>query len=244
MLRKSRYEKFHEKLNLQKKIISNKNFTYKNLLEFFDKYRGKKILDVGSGSGVIAFYLASKNNKVLGIDISSRAVTVAQKNAFCLGLGEKVKFQICDFPNGGIKDKFDLILLNDVLEHIPNDSRAMAKAESLLNKNGSIFISAPLKDAPLNRYKLLEKFDKKVGHIRRYNFKDLSKLIYQNKLKIISYSYGEGVLRNSLFVYKFLNFFVKLANRFNFISWLFSFLDGIAIFLFGPSSIYLTIRKQ
>ena len=68
------------------------------------------------------------------------------------------------------KNKFDLIILADVLEHIKYDKKELERLSKNLNKNGHILITVPA-------YKFLFSIkDKILGHHRRYNKSQISKL--------------------------------------------------------------------
>lgn len=74
----------------------------------------ENILDVGTGSGIIALTLANyiKDSRVTAVDVSSRALAVAEKNAAALGVSGRVTFIEADvfewFPEGS----FDLVVSN------------------------------------------------------------------------------------------------------------------------------------
>ena len=73
------------------------------------KYSGKeiKILDMGTGSGIIALALASKlsDSKIIGIDISADALSVAEKNRDRLKI-QNVLFEQIDFFDDKAMEKF------------------------------------------------------------------------------------------------------------------------------------------
>ena len=79
------------------------------------KYKNKNIqvLDIGTGTGCIILSILSeiKGAKGVGVDISSKAITVAKKNSNRLGLNKRVKFfnKSLEEINGY---KFDLIVSN------------------------------------------------------------------------------------------------------------------------------------
>jgi len=71
--------------------------------------RGKKVLDVGTGSGILGLYCAMQGANVTASDIDEDAVTEAGKNAERLGV--QLKLIISDlFSN--VPGRFDLILFN------------------------------------------------------------------------------------------------------------------------------------
>ena len=85
------------------------------------------ILDVGTGSGVIALSLASKfpDTKVLATDLSEQALALARENAQRLGV-PNVSFFQADLL-GGINGTFDLIVAN--LPYVPTGDRETRSRE-------------------------------------------------------------------------------------------------------------------
>ena len=86
-----------------------------------------RILDVGTGSGVIALCLATKFPKaeVFAVDISEDALSLAKENAARLGLGSRIRFQKGDLLEN-LTERFDVIVAN--LPYISmNDRRLLAR---------------------------------------------------------------------------------------------------------------------
>lgn len=238
------YEKFHAELKLQKRIIRRNNFTYRNLIEIIEKYLeyAKSVLDIGCGVGTVDFYLASQGCNVVGIDISKKAISMAKENSKTFGLEKRMRFLNISFPEESIKGKYNLIIASEVLEHLCNDGLAIKEMKDLLVEDGKIIISTPSSNAPLYRMGLLEKFDKRVGHKRRYSEKSLNKLISKAGLKVDRIIKTEGILRNALFTIKPLGQITRFIK--GPISDIVTFLDNIAIRLFGESNIYIIASKD
>jgi release factor glutamine methyltransferase len=100
-----------------------------------------KILDVGTGSGVIALTLAKEfpEAKISGTDISEDALALARENATRLGLSDRVRFFKSNLLEnvGGI---FDLIVAN--LPYIAAQDRHSLSREVLRDPEVALFAGA------------------------------------------------------------------------------------------------------
>ena len=83
------------------KIINKKNFTYRVLFLYLEKYLNKKFyaIDVGCGQGNITFFSAKKIKKIAGIDISKENIKVAKRKARKLNLNKKISFSTGNIEN-------------------------------------------------------------------------------------------------------------------------------------------------
>lgn len=239
---KIKHEEYHIDTSIQKKIIKPNNFTYRHLIKTIDEYLrpGMKILDIGCGAGTLDFYYAKKGYEVTGIDISQNAIDCCIKSAQYMKINN-CKFLNYNFMSNKINAKFDFIIFTEVIEHLPNDGKALEKIYDLLNNEGYLFLTTPLKSAPLTKLGLTNTFDYKVGHLRRYSEIDIVKKIKDSKLKIIHIQKNEGILRNFLYTN---NYAGKTVRYFKFfISDLITFLDNLSQKLFGYSNIFIISKK-
>lgn len=148
------------------------------------------VLEIGAGTGENIKYLINNNvkswtsiepdhNLYLKIPEFSSDFIIHKKNCFL----------------NDIYEKYDTIIYFDVLEHIEEDMKELYNARNILRNNGILLIISPAHNF------LYTKFDKEIGHYRRYNKKMLNKLTY-NYYKI------------KLFYIDSLGFFLSLANIF------------------------------
>lgn len=132
---------------------------FRQLIRGFMNSMGRKnlsILDVGSGRGeLLAAAKAEGISRVVGLELSSSMIEYA-KQKFCV---EVVAEVIEDFAahNG---EKFDVIVLNAVLEHVYNPDSMIAACADLLSPNGLLYIDVP------NEENLLTHFGGLINHIR------------------------------------------------------------------------------
>ncbi|HMG06022.1 MAG TPA: peptide chain release factor N(5)-glutamine methyltransferase [Chthoniobacterales bacterium] len=97
-----------------------------------------QILDVGTGSGVIALSLAAEfpEAEVLGTDISDDALALARENAARLELQDRVRFAKGNLLEG-VADSFDLIVAN--LPYVPMTDRPTLSREVLHDPETAVF---------------------------------------------------------------------------------------------------------
>ncbi len=111
-----------------------KKINLKNKLKIVQKHSsGKKLLDVGAGTG--DFLVVAKENgwSVHGVEPNSKA------NAKASEKGLELKTTLEDFAN----QKFDVITLWHVLEHLPNLTDQVTRLSNLLSEDGIIIIAVP-----------------------------------------------------------------------------------------------------
>lgn len=245
MQKKRLYERYHSKRNLQDKVINNDDYTYRTLIALLNKYSFNKerVLDIGCGVGTIDFFLASMGKRVLGVDISKNGISVALRSSSNLGLENMVNFIVGDVSDLDINEQFDLIICSEVLEHIVDDHLIVTKMKKLLKKNGIIITSSPSSNAPLYKLGMLEKFDKEVGHIRRYTESEFVSLFESSGFSVLEKIKTEGIIRNFFFTNSFGGFMLRFLKRWPF-SKLISFLDDMTIPILGESNIYLVLKKK
>ena len=98
-----------------------------------------KILDIGCGGGLLSEPLSRLGAIVTGIDASDRNIKVAKIHL------EKSKLNInyyCSSPEKFVaKEKFDVVLNMEIVEHVDNVDFFLLKSSELLKKNGLMFIA-------------------------------------------------------------------------------------------------------
>jgi release factor glutamine methyltransferase len=103
--------------------------------------RKSRILDVGTGSGVIALSLAAKFSEaeILAVDISDDALALARENAASLNLSDRVRFVKSNLLEN-VEGTFDLIVAN--LPYISTQQRHTLSREVLHDPEIALFASA------------------------------------------------------------------------------------------------------
>ena len=108
--------------------------TPKNKPNFLD---GLNILDIGCGGGLISEPMARLGANVTGIDASEKNINVAKLHAKKSGL--KINYLPASPESLNDKEKFDIILNLEIVEHVDNVSLYIKSCSKLLKKNGIMF---------------------------------------------------------------------------------------------------------
>lgn len=104
---------------------------------FSNSHISDKILELGSGTGISGSLIIKKRKNFTGSDFSKTFVKLAQKR-------NGKKFIQIDATKIPFKDSsFDLVCSADLIEHIPNLSKALDEMERVLKRNGTLVIQFP-----------------------------------------------------------------------------------------------------
>ncbi len=109
---------------------------------------GEKVLDVGSGTGLLAEYVAGlvgPTGSVVGIDpLPLRVALAQQKGRSNLSFKVGTAYDLRDFPEGG----FDVVYLNAVLHWLPDKLGPLREIYRVLKRGGRLGLSTGSKDHP------------------------------------------------------------------------------------------------
>ncbi len=118
-----------------------KRITLKSKLNLIEKYvvtNEKKLLDIGCGTGDFLLAAQKKNWSVVGVEPNKNAADLANKK---LNSESKIYASLDALMN--THQKFSIITLWHVLEHVPDYDQYITKIKTLLNPNGTLIIAVP-----------------------------------------------------------------------------------------------------
>jgi len=105
----------------------------------------KKILDIGCSQGIISILCAQQGSKVTGVEIQKENCDFAKHllDTEYDMFNDSVRFINQDFMEYEENEKYDAVILTEVLEHLPNAEEFLTYAAQFLNEDGIVIITVP-----------------------------------------------------------------------------------------------------
>ena len=157
---------------------------YQKCLELLENemrdIKGKKVLDLGCGDGVLSYMVQQKGAVVQGIDLSELAIEFAREQHE--KRGSSATFTCCSVQDAKFEDNsFDAILCSDVIEHVNDPVSLLKEMERILKPFGKAIISTPIRftSRPLDEMHVFEWFPEE--------FEDAVKQVFKNSKFFVSH---------------------------------------------------------
>ena len=188
-------------------------YLYPTLHEMLEKHKGKQILDVGCGNGVIACRLLADGFDIYGIDASETGVNIASGK-------HPGRFFVQDISSEKVPDalasfQFDVVISTEVIEHIYAPRSYMKLIKNILPRGGVVIVSTPYHGYLKNLVMALaNKMDSHFtvlwdgGHIKFWSRRTLTSLLNEFGFEIMEFR-GSGRLP---FLWKSMFISAKLAG--------------------------------
>ena len=173
------------------------------VFELIAPYLKDRVLDAGCGAGNFIRYMLDKK-VIVACDVESFFLEAVKKN---YGSFSHVHAYKCDIQDKGIIGicagySVDSVICNNVLEHVPDDIKALENACSILPAGGVMALIVPAVPC------LYNKWDAAVGHMRRYSKAEVidklsrsgfrvKKAFYINMLGMAAWFINGAVLGNT-----------------------------------------------
>lgn len=113
-------------------------------LEYIDRrssLKGKTVVDIGCGGGILAESMALKGASVLGVDMGKAPLSVAQLHK--LESGAELDYEQITAEELAERDagKYDVVTCMEMLEHVPDPASVIAACSKLVKPDGHVFFS-------------------------------------------------------------------------------------------------------
>ncbi|MBC6003200.1 methyltransferase domain-containing protein [Paeniclostridium sp. NSJ-45] len=111
------------------------------LLSKLDIKENERVLDVGTGTGVLIPFIKklNKNGYIRGVDFSNGMLEVARKKYKHI---QNLDFEIIDVENEVIKEKYNKIILYSMFPHLENKTKTIKTlVKNNLSENGKLMIA-------------------------------------------------------------------------------------------------------
>jgi 2-polyprenyl-6-hydroxyphenyl methylase/3-demethylubiquinone-9 3-methyltransferase len=117
---------------------------------------GKRVLDVGCGGGILADAMARRGAKVLGIDLATKSLKVAELHALeaetpNVSYREVAAEALAAEAPGG----YDVVTCMEMLEHVPEPSSIVRACATLVAPGGWVFFSTINRNAKAFAFAIL-----------------------------------------------------------------------------------------
>ena len=130
---------FYEQVNYTKQYLVT--YLEKNIDDF---NKNKKILDIGCAEGGTVYELRKQGYICDGIEIEEGRAKIARNH-----IKDLAEITVGDITKSiKISEKYDIVIMRDVIEHIAEKKKALSNISDLLNNNGILFLTFPLKFSP------------------------------------------------------------------------------------------------
>ena len=113
-------------------------------LDWIDRHaplKGKRVLDVGCGGGILSESMASRGATVTGIDLSEKALGVAKLHLLESGRSVDYRLSSAEDLAGQEAGSYDVVTCMEMLEHVPNPASTIAACAALVKPGGHVFFS-------------------------------------------------------------------------------------------------------
>ncbi len=139
---------------------------------------GKRLLDIGAGSGILVEEARKRGCEAIGIEPSVYLASAARQRDLPVIEGS--------FPNDAIAGQFDVITLIDVIEHVDNPLEILNSARQLLAPDGVCVLVTPDVGSVAARLLGWRWWHFRVAHIGYFNERTLALLLRNGGLQSIA----------------------------------------------------------
>jgi 2-polyprenyl-6-hydroxyphenyl methylase/3-demethylubiquinone-9 3-methyltransferase len=103
--------------------------------------KGKIVLDVGCGGGLLSEAMAREGAEVVALDLAAELIEIAKLHLYESNVKVDYRLQSVESLAEEMAGEFDAITCMEMLEHVPDPSSILRACEKLLKPDGVLFIS-------------------------------------------------------------------------------------------------------
>lgn len=104
--------------------------------------KGKQVIDVGCGGGILAESMARRGATVIGIDMGETPLSVAQMHALESQIAVDYQQITAEDMATQHAGAFDVVTCMEMLEHVPDPASVIAACAQMVKPNGHVFFSS------------------------------------------------------------------------------------------------------
>jgi len=116
---------------------------------------GKRVIDIGCGGGILAESMARKGADVTGIDLSEKALKVADLHSLESGAKVRYKLIAAEAMAEAEAGQYDVVTCMEMLEHVPDPAAIVKACATLVKPGGHIFLSTLNRNAKAYLFAIL-----------------------------------------------------------------------------------------
>lgn len=102
---------------------------------------GKRVIDIGCGGGILAESIAKKGATVTGIDLSEKALKVADLHSLESGVTVRYELIAAEAIAAREPGQYDVVTCMEMLEHVPDPAAVVQACATLVKPGGHVFFS-------------------------------------------------------------------------------------------------------
>ncbi|WP_353201013.1 bifunctional 2-polyprenyl-6-hydroxyphenol methylase/3-demethylubiquinol 3-O-methyltransferase UbiG [Polynucleobacter sp.] len=110
-------------------------------MKSFVNFEGKKVVDIGCGGGILAESLAQSGADTTGIDLSEKALKVAELHALEVGVNLTYRAISAEDLAKEQAGQYDVVTCMEMLEHVPDPASVVRACATLCKPGGTLFFS-------------------------------------------------------------------------------------------------------
>lgn len=110
-------------------------------MKSFVNFEGKKVVDIGCGGGILAESLAQSGADTTGIDLSEKALKVAELHALEVGANLTYRAISAEDLAQEQAGQYDVVTCMEMLEHVPDPASVVRACATLCKPGGTLFFS-------------------------------------------------------------------------------------------------------